>query len=347
MEDIVVVGGGIVGMSVAAELARLGRGVVVLERSGSGVATGSSKGTARFRQLANYPDESFLDLGIRARELLGEVERTVGEQIFHRTGNLSIGSAADLATLSKGLRSRGLPIEEVEGDDVPTRWPHMRTQVGGVLFQPDGEVIAADVAYRAIVTIAGSRGVSIVRDAPVIGIDERRDRIVVSTTQGEFEASQVVLAAGPWIESLAALAGLELDVHVSCQTVAWFELPGEILARTPTVTDWSGREPYLLVDPGNGIKTAEHERGPELDPNERGAIDTASVERLRGFLSGLFVAPIPEPTVTDTCLYTNAPGDRILIGRGGRVLAVSACSGQGFQYAPAVAQLVGDALART
>jgi glycine/D-amino acid oxidase-like deaminating enzyme len=95
------------------------------------------------------------------------------------------------------------------------------------------------------------------------------------------------------------------------------------------------------------VKTAEHERGPDVDPDEPGTIDTSSIDRLRGFLSGLFLAPIPEATETDTCLYTNAPGDRIVIESIGRVLAVSACSGQGFQYAPAVAELVGGALDTT
>ena len=110
MEDVVVVGGGIVGMAVAAELGRRGHGVWVLERSAAAVATGSSKGTARFRQLADHPDESFLDLGIRAREIWGEVEAVADDRIFRRTGNLSIGTVADLTALAQGLRSRDLPV---------------------------------------------------------------------------------------------------------------------------------------------------------------------------------------------------------------------------------------------
>jgi sarcosine oxidase len=347
VEDVVVVGGGIVGMSIAAELGRRGRRVVVLERSAGSAATGSSKGTARFRQLANYPDESFLDLGIRARELWGKVESASGDRILVPTGNLSIGDAADLVALANGLRSRGLPVEEVDGADVPRRWPHLRAQARGMLFQLDGEVIAADAAYRAMVKIAESRGVSVVRGAEVGGIATQTDRVAVSAGAESFEGSRLVVAAGPWIASIAALVDLELDVHVSCQTVAWFEMPDEVLARTPTVTDWSGGEPYLLVDPGHGVKAAEHERGPEVAADEPGTIDTASIDRLRGFLSGLFLAPISEPAETDTCLYTNAPGDRIVIESTGRVVAVSACSGQGFQYAPAAAELVTDALDAT
>ena len=155
-----------------------------------------------------------------------------------------------------------------------------------------------------------------------------------------------MLASGPWIAGLAAFVGLELDVHVSTQTVAWFEMPADIVAGTPTVTQWSEREPYLLPD-GRRLKAAEHERGAELDPNDAGAVDPASVERLREFLSGLVMAPVPEVAETDTCLYTNAPGDRVVIRTARRVVAVSACSGQGFQYAPAVAALVSDAVEAT
>jgi sarcosine oxidase len=179
-----------------------------------------------------------------------------------------------------------------------------------------------------------------------MGVDQRSDRLLVSTSQGPVEAARVVLAAGPWIAGLASSVGLELDVHVSTQTVAWFEMPADIVASTPTVTQWSEREPYLLPD-GRRLKGAEHQQGPERDPDETGVVDQASVERLRDFLSGLYVAPVPNVAETDTCLYTNAPGDRIVIETAGRIVAVSACSGQGFQYAPAVAALVSDVVEAT
>ena len=130
------------------------------------------------------------------------------------------------------------------------------------------------------------------------------------------------------------------------QTVAWFEMPVGIVSSTPTVTQWSEREPYLLPD-GPRLKAAEHEPGPELDPDDRGASIKRASNGYADFLSGLFVEPVPEVAETDTCLYTNAPGDRIVIETSGRVVAVSACSGQGFQYAPAVAALVSDVVEAT
>src|SRR4029079_8066657 len=176
------------------ELGRRGHRVRVLERSPAAVATGSSKGTARFRQLANYPDESFLDLGIRAREIWGEVEAAADDRIFRRTGNLSIGDAGDLTALARGLRSRDLPVEEVAGDDVARRWPHLRARADDVLFQPDGEVITADVAYRAMVAVAASRDVSIERGVTVMGVDQRSDRLLVATSHGPVDTASGALA---------------------------------------------------------------------------------------------------------------------------------------------------------
>jgi sarcosine oxidase len=336
--DIVVVGGGIIGMCVAAALAPH-HDVVLLERAVGADATGASRGTARFRQLENVPDDSYLALGVRARRAWAPFEAVTSSPIFTLTGNLSVGEADALARFASALRAHGLPCEEVTGGEVAMRWPILRSRDDDVLFQPDGEVIAAAIAHRAATALATQRGTKIRRGCSVLGVEAGDDDAVIRTDTGELRSRRVVLAAGPWIAPIAASAGIQLPVFVTRQTVAWFAPPGGAF---PTVTDWSGREPYLLADAG--VKAAEHERGPVTDPNDDGMPDPASVARLETFVAGWFAEPLGDPAVIETCLYTNAPDDRFLIERRGSVLAVSACSGHAFQYAPAVADDVADAV---
>jgi sarcosine oxidase len=340
--DVVVVGAGIVGACTAATLARQGRDVTVLERSEGAWATGSSRGTARFRQLENHPDASFLDLGVRARRAWSAFEPAADGPIFHRTGNLSFGDPDALGTFAGDLRARGLPCEEVSGPEVHERWPVLRARGEDVLFQPDGEVIAADVGYAAALRVAERNGARLRRGVAASALTALRHEVEVGTADGVIRARQAVLAAGPWVAPLARAAGIDLPVEVTCQTVAWFAWPHE---PPPTMTQWTGREPYLLWDPAGGLKVAEHARGPATEPDDPPGPDPAAIARLRSWLDETFSASRGDPVAGETCLYTNAAQDRFLIERSGDVVVVSACSGHAFQYAPAIGEDVAAVLA--
>ena len=92
--DIVIVGVGVMGAAAGRALALRGQEVVMLEQFHVGHLRGSSHGTSRYRQLAAYPTEEYLDLGIEARALWAELEEESGRTILHRTGNVSIGDTA-------------------------------------------------------------------------------------------------------------------------------------------------------------------------------------------------------------------------------------------------------------
>jgi sarcosine oxidase len=138
---------------------------------------------------------------------------------------------------------------------------------------------------------------------------------------------------------MARFVGIDLPVTVSRQTVAYFHLPNFV---PPTITDFGGNEPYALWDPVHGLKAAEHRAGPPADPDEDGRIDERSLGRVSEWVHGLFPTSSPEPNRAETCLYTNAPGDRIIIERRDNVVVASPCSGQGFQFSPAIGERLAD-----
>jgi glycine/D-amino acid oxidase-like deaminating enzyme len=166
--------------------------------------------------------------------------------------------------------------------------------------------------------------------------------VEVGTSDGVIRARQAVLAAGPWVAPLAETAGIDLPVEVTRQSVTWIAWHDE---PPPTLTQWTGREPYLLWDPAGGLKAAEPARGPATEPDDPKGPETASITRLRSWLDETFSAPPGDPIAVETCLYTNAPDDRFLLEREGDVVAVSACSGHAFQYAPAIGEDAAAVLA--
>lgn len=327
------------GAATGRALARRGRRVVMLEQFHVGHTRGSSHGTSRFRQLAAHPTAEYLELGLRARRLWDELERDPGSHILHRTGNISIGDPDELARQASALAEYDIEFELGPGAEVAERWPALSLPKDEpVLYQPDGEVIAADRAWRAFIGSAREAGAELREGCRVTEVEETSACVTVTTSEDSIAADMVVITAGPWARSLAEKIGIDLPVGVSRQTVAYFGLPDFV---PPTITDFSGTEPYALWDPVHGLKAAEHRAGPESDPETDGRIDGESVGRVTDWARRLFPTIGPELHHVETCLYTNAPGDRIIIERRGRAVVASPCSGQGFQFSPAI----GDRLA--
>jgi monomeric sarcosine oxidase len=337
---VVVVGVGVMGAAAGWALARRGHDVVFTEQFHVGHTRGSSHGTARYRQLAAYPTDEYLELGLRARRLWDDVEKGSPENILHRTSNISIGDADILERQAATLRKYGADGELISGSEVTRMWPALSLpQHGPVLLQSDGEVIAANRALHAFVGAAEKAGAQLIENCRVTSVEETSTGAVVRTDDDVISADHVVVTGGPWAKPLAAEIGLDLPLTVTRQTVAYFDLPGFV---PPTITDFGGNEPYALWDPVHGLKAAEHRAGPETDPDTTGRPDKSTVQRVTEWVGRLFSTVVPSPHRVETCLYTNAPGDRIIIERRGRIVVASPCSGQGFQFSPAIGERLAD-----
>jgi sarcosine oxidase len=171
----------------------------------------------------------------------------------------------------------------------------------------------------------------------------------VVTGRGTYAAGAVVVAAGAWTPGL--VRGLPLTIERQVQL--WFR-PAEPRAtlgadRLPVFL-WDtgdGRLFYGLPDLGDGVKTARHHGGePQASPSDvRRAVDGADIDEVRAFLRRHLPDADAPPVAANVCLYTNTPSHHFLIDRHSehrRVWVVSACSGHGFKFVPAI----GEAVAR-
>ncbi|MDP9226053.1 MAG: FAD-dependent oxidoreductase, partial [Actinomycetota bacterium] len=311
--EIAIVGVGVMGAAAGRALARRGHNVVMLEQFEVGHERGSSHGTSRYRQLAAYPTVEYLELGIRTKALWDELERESDRSFLHRTGNVSIGAPSMLQRQADALRVHEIDCELALGGELRERWPQLDLpQDEPALYQPDGEVIAADLALGTFVASAIAAGAELREHSRVTGLDQRSDHVVVTTDDDEIAADRVIITAGPWVKQAARGVGIELPVTVSRQTVTYFALTDFV---PPTITDYGGTEPYALWDPARGLKAAEHERGPHADPDEHGVADDASVTRVTEWVRRLFPTATREPHRVETCIYTNAPRDEMIIDR--------------------------------
>lgn len=218
---LAVVGGGVMGASVAHHLAARGqRDVVILDRADGPGAGSTGRATGGFR--AQYATAVNVRLSLLARaKLLSFEDETGADPGYSPAGYLWLaGSAAELATLRAGREiqhAEGLrEAVEVSPEEIARLNPAIRLDgiVGGALCPSDGFIRPLKI-LEGYLAAAVRRGVRVEWGVEVTGMRRRAgDGLVTAleTSRGELAVGAVVDAAGPWAASVATMAGIALPV---------------------------------------------------------------------------------------------------------------------------------------
>jgi sarcosine oxidase subunit beta len=215
--EIVIVGAGIVGCSIAYHLALQGAGrIVVLEKDliCSG-ATGKSAGGIR----QQFATEVNLRLSLASLEMFRRMKSELGvDPEFRQVGYLFMAStAAELAMFQRQAetqRRHGIPVQLVTPEDIRRLVPCVRVDdiLGGAFCPTDGYAAPYEVTV-GYAAAARRLGVKIQEKCEVTSILRNGARVTgVQTPRGEIQAPVVVNAAGPWGGMVGALAGVEVPV---------------------------------------------------------------------------------------------------------------------------------------
>jgi len=217
---VVVIGGGIVGCSVAYHLTKLGgKDVLLLERRDISCGTtwhaaglvGQLRATHNLTRLAKYGADLYEGLEAETGQATG----------FRRPGSISVARTAErmheLKRAASMARCFGVDVEVITPSEAGRRWPLMRTDdlVGAVWLPRDGRTNPIDTT-RALARGAQLRGATIVEDTAVTAIHRRNGAVAgVSTTRGDVACEVIVNCAGMWARQLGQLAGVTVPLHAS------------------------------------------------------------------------------------------------------------------------------------
>jgi sarcosine oxidase len=328
--EVVVIGGGVMGLASAWALARAGREAVVLEQFRVGHTHGSSHGAGRIFRLAHEEPE-WVRLAQEALGLWRELERE-SEALLELTGLVDI--PLDPAALTTTLDACGTAYELLDAAEAEHRFG-LATLCCKAVFQPEAGIVRADRALLAF-----GAGAHIREETRVLAVVPREDGVRVETDGGTIEAAFAVVAAGAWAKTLLAPAGIDLPVVPTRETVAYFELADD--RTVPSVIDYPNRETYGLTAGPGLVKVGVHRSGPPTEPDEQGIPDEEVVRFAADWTARTFPLARPEPVSVETCLYTNTADARFVVERHGPVVVCSACSGHGFKFAPAVGRRVAE-----
>lgn len=242
--QVVIVGGGIIGCSIAYHLVRRGVGdVLLLEQNkltggttwhAAGLVS-QLKSSHRLTQLAMYTTRLIMSLEEETGQATG----------FRKTGSISVASDPERwEEILRGLSMAstvGVEMYEISLAEAKDMWPHLNTDdlVGAAYIPDDGHTSPVDTTM-ALAKGAKDKGATIIEEVGVTSLLTSNGRITgVKTEQGAIEAETVVLAGGMWTRDLAKTAG----VNVPLQACEHFYIvtepidgltPGTPVLRDPT-----------------------------------------------------------------------------------------------------------------
>jgi sarcosine oxidase subunit beta len=346
--QVVVIGGGVMGASVAYHLAARGvRDLVLLESQpffGQG-ATGKCAGGIRY-QFSTAINVRLSQLSL---PMLDRFEEEIGQAIGLRyDGYMLLATTEEnVAEFRRNValqHSLGVPTEWLSGDEVRRRVPQLRADdvlaatfhAGDGLADPHGVVAGYINAGRRL-------GVRAFTDAPVTGIKVEQGHVVaVLTPLGRIACETVVNAAGPWAGVVADMAGVALPLTpVRRQMLTTSPLP-ELAPDFPFVIDFA-RSLYFHRE-GEGLLTgmSNPDQAPGFDESIDEEWELTHLETAVDRLPLLAHAGLQAHWAG---LYEVTPDAHPIIGRVPGLdgfVVVTGFSGHGFMHGPIAGLLVSE-----
>ncbi len=349
--DVAIIGGGIVGSSIAWHLTRAGcTRVIVLEREthqGKG-STGKSMGGVR----AQFATSVNIQMSLYSIPIFAAFEELVGHPSGYRAhGYLFVATREahlDYLRANAG-RQRALGLEDVRilsPRDVAEFFPAMRSDdvLGGSFCPTDGFVDPYSV-MTGFMTSAIERGAELWRDTEATAIErDARGVSAVVTSRGRINTRTVVNAAGPWAAQVAALAGAALPiVPLRRMLVPSEPFPG-LPERLPMIIDMSSGfhfRPETL-----GVLMAWND--PSEQPGFNLSFDPAFVEKILTRAVGrvpAFESLAVNPRRAWAGLYSMTPDHHSVLGPAPGVPGLffaNGFSGHGVMHSPATGRILAD-----
>ena len=344
--EVVVVGGGVVGTSVAFHLAEAGVDVCLLERDQ--LASGSTSRAAGGIR-AQFSDPLNIAIGLRSIEAFTRFGERPGAEIdLHQVGYLFLlDREEDVAVFESSValqNSQGVPSRFVDLGEISTLCPLAGLE--GVLaatYCPLDGHASPEAVVQGYATGARAHGASILTGCEASAVLHEGNVIRgVDTALGGIEAGTVVCAAGVWSPQLAGTAGVELPVEPYLREVGFTGPTIGLPNLLPLTIDFSTGFYFHREGPGLLFGMADPEQAAGLDA----ATDPAWLEKV------LHVAERRLPSLLDMGIaggwkgyYEITPDHNALVGESSemaRFLYATGFSGHGFLQGPAVGEIVRD-----
>ncbi|MFI6306264.1 NAD(P)/FAD-dependent oxidoreductase [Amycolatopsis thailandensis] len=345
--DVVVIGGGIIGVSCAYRLAAAGVSVLLLERDTLGAGS-TAKAAGGIR--SSFTTRVNIEIGLRGLAEYASFAQTYGTEIdFRRDGYLYlVTDPADLPEFERCAalqNSYGVRSRLVEPAEARRFSPLIDTEgVVAALWSPDDAKATPDSAVQGYARAARGHGAVLKTGVEVVGIERDGDEITgVRTGDGFVRTNAVVCAAGAWSGRIGEFAGVDLPVRPYRRQVVFTGPVADLPESVPLTIEMPSafyfhREGLGLAmsfcdgdgDPGFDTRYQPGDWLPKLAEIAARRVPAVLDAGIRGGWAGLYEVTPDRNQIVGESVHLS------------RFFYATGFSGHGFQMGPAVGELVRD-----
>ena len=336
MSRIIVIGGGVAGISAAARLAPHAK-VTVLEAESSLAYHASGRSAAMF--LRNYGNATIKALNAASADHHHHADGGV----LSARGMMMVAGPDHRDAFSHDSADLGLDV--IPLDEASRLWPILNHDtVAHAAYREDAQDLDTDLLIQNFARTARGHGAQIVTDARVATIERLATGWRVTTISGQIhEGDLLVNAAGAWADAMAQMAGLQpLGIQPYRRSMARIALPAGMSPADWPFVDGVGESWYCKPDAGALIVSPADED--PVDPQDAWADDMVLAEGLARYQE-MVTEPVTRMLANWAGLRSFAPDRALVIGADVQDASFFWCAGQGgygFQTAPAASQLLAD-----
>ncbi|HEV7574900.1 MAG TPA: FAD-binding oxidoreductase [Caldimonas sp.] len=357
IHDVIVIGAGVIGTSIAYHLAAFGaRDVVVLDRGPVGSGT-SSQSSGILRTHYSVPEN--VELALRSWRVFDSFAAYLDDDDAS-AGLVKCGyliaapdgaKVAPLRAALAGQQAQGVAVQLLSAHEASERLPLCRFDDAALIgFEPEAGFADAYLVATGFARAARRRGVKIVEGVEVERLVREGDRVVgVVTSHGRFAAATVVSAQNIWARDIERWTGIEMPVRAERHSVLALAGPEPYTFAMPVYKDLGsegmlycrsyGGTQMLVSEGGAGATLAEPD-------NEQGEIAMDDVLRVGAQVAERFPTYAAAGLASSwTGVYDVTPDWNPILGRLPDVPGlVVACgfSGHGFKLSPAVGRVIAQ-----
>lgn len=338
MQDFLIIGGGIAGVSTAARLSHLG-GVTLLERETALAWHASGRSAALFEQ--SYGKPSTVALNMASRD-------------YHMTANGGVLSPRGLMLVAApgqddafAREARDMDLTEIAPEDAPLHFGLLNpATIAHAALSNHAWDIDTDRLIQNFAREARGNGAQILTGQTVTAITRTATGWRVDTANATHEARMIVNAAGAWVDQIEALAGLApLGFAPKRRSMARIAAPAG-MDPSGWVMVFAANEAWYAKPDAGALIVSPSEEDP-VAPHDAYADDMVLAEGLARYEAHV-THPVTRMLANWAGLRTFSPDRCLVIGPDPRDPAFLWCAGQGgygFQTAPAYSALVADLVA--